>query len=94
MKEGFKDIGQFAVHPGGRKILEAAESALGFSMMANRFGYEVLREYGNMSSVTILFVLKKLMMDPEGIEGENIMGFAFGPGLTVESMILKRTGNA
>jgi predicted naringenin-chalcone synthase len=90
----FKDIGKFAVHPGGRKILEAAESALGFSMMANRFGYEVLREYGNMSSVTILFVLKKLMMDPEGIEGENIMGFAFGPGLTVESMILKRTGNA
>lgn len=90
----FKDIGRFAVHPGGRKILEAAESALGFSMKANCFGYEVLREYGNMSSATILFVLKKLMMDPEGMDGENIMGFAFGPGLTVESMILKRNGNA
>jgi len=90
----FKDISSFAVHPGGRKILEAAESALGFSMIANQFGYDVLREYGNMSSATILFVLKKLMMDSEGIDGENIMGFAFGPGLTVESMILKRKGNA
>ena len=90
----FKDISRFAVHPGGRKILEAAESALGFSSVANRFGHEVLRDYGNMSSVTILFVLKKLILDPQGIDGENILGFAFGPGLTVESMILKRNGNA
>lgn len=90
----FKDISRFAVHPGGRKILEAAESALGFSSIANCFAYETLRDYGNMSSATILFVLKKLMDDPEGIEGENILGFAFGPGLTVESMILKRSGNA
>ncbi len=90
----FKDISRFAVHPGGRKILEAAENALGFSTIANCFAYETLRDYGNMSSATILFVLKKLMDDPEGIDGENILGFAFGPGLTVESMILKRSGNA
>lgn len=93
-KLDFKDISRFAVHPGGRKILEAAENALGFPMISNRFGYDVLRDYGNMSSATILFVLKKLMMDPEGIDGENILGFAFGPGLTVESMVLKRNGNA
>jgi len=90
----FKDISRFAVHPGGRKILEAAEDALGFSSNENRFAYNTLRDYGNMSSATILFVLKKLMDDPEGIDGENILGFAFGPGLTVESMILKRNGNA
>ena len=90
----FKDISRFAVHPGGRKILEAAEHALGFPSIANQFSYDTLKEYGNMSSATILFVLKKLMNDPEGIEGENILGFAFGPGLTVESMILKRNGNA
>ncbi len=90
----FDEISRFAVHPGGRKILEAAENALGFSSGANRFAYDTLREYGNMSSATILFVLKKLMEDPEGIDGENILSFAFGPGLTVESMILKRSGNA
>jgi len=90
----FDDIKQFAVHPGGRKILEAAENALGFSSIANQHAYDTLREHGNMSSATILFVLKKLMDNPQGIDGEHILSFAFGPGLTVESMILKRIGNA
>ncbi|MEO8795713.1 MAG: 3-oxoacyl-[acyl-carrier-protein] synthase III C-terminal domain-containing protein, partial [Daejeonella sp.] len=90
----FADIGRFAIHPGGRKILEAAEIALGFSSEANQFGYDTLRDYGNMSSATVLFVLKKLLDDPNGIENENILGFAFGPGLTVESMILRRNAHA
>jgi predicted naringenin-chalcone synthase len=90
----FHEISHFAVHPGGRKILEAAETALGFSSAGNQFGYDILKDYGNMSSSTILFVLKKLMDDPVGLDKENILGFAFGPGLTVESMILKRNGYA
>lgn len=90
----FQDIDRYAIHPGGRKILEAAESALGITSGDNQFGYDILRDYGNMSSATILFVLKKLLDDPHAIEGENILGFAFGPGLTVESMILKRNGHA
>lgn len=85
-----ENIDRYAIHPGGRKILEAAESALGFPLEANKFGYEILRDYGNMSSASILFVLKKLLEDPTAVNGENILGFAFGPGLTVESMILKR----
>ena len=90
----FEDVARFAIHPGGRKILEAAETALGFTSEANKYGYEVLREYGNMSSATILFVLQKHLEDIDTREGENILGFAFGPGLTVESMILKRLGHA
>lgn len=86
----FKDIGSFAIHPGGRKILESAESALGFSKDKNHFSYDVLKEYGNMSSATIVFVLKKLLMQKDWESDEKIMSFAFGPGLTVESMILKR----
>ncbi|MHB1179172.1 MAG: type III polyketide synthase [Daejeonella sp.] len=88
------EIDRFAIHPGGRKILEAAEAALGFTSEANRYGYEILREFGNMSSATILFVLQKHLEDLDAREGENILGFAFGPGLTVESMILKRLGHA
>ncbi|HYK77382.1 MAG TPA: type III polyketide synthase [Daejeonella sp.] len=84
------DINRFAVHPGGKKILEAAETALGFDPCANHFAYETLREYGNMSSATVLFVLKKLLEDPQARSGEYVLGFAFGPGLTVESMILQR----
>ncbi len=83
------DIDRYAVHPGGRKILEAAEKALDFSTSANQAGYEILRDYGNMSSATIVFVLKKILENTEAKDGENILGFAFGPGLTVESMILK-----
>ena len=87
----FQDIGAFAVHPGGRKILEASELALDIPAEANRFAYDTLRDYGNMSSATVLFVLKSIMENPKGMQGENIMGYAFGPGLTVESMILERS---
>ncbi|WP_299291339.1 3-oxoacyl-[acyl-carrier-protein] synthase III C-terminal domain-containing protein [uncultured Mucilaginibacter sp.] len=87
----FDEMAAFAVHPGGRKILEAAEEALELPEEANQFSYEVLKDYGNMSSATILFVLQKQLYSTKAIESGNIMSFAFGPGLTVESMILKKT---
>ncbi|MGB4774529.1 MAG: type III polyketide synthase [Daejeonella sp.] len=90
----FKDINSFAVHPGGRKILEATEEALGFSKEKNKFGYDILRDFGNMSSATILFVLKKILEDKTVTKQQNILSFAFGPGLTVESMVLQRNSNA
>lgn len=81
------DIRNYALHPGGIKILEACEEALGITRMETAVSREVLHNYGNMSSVTILFVLKNLLKQrPEG----NIFSCAFGPGLTVESMILER----
>jgi predicted naringenin-chalcone synthase len=86
------DIGIFAMHPGGRSILEAAEVSLGFTAAANRFAYETLRDYGNMSSATILFVLKKIL-ESAPADDTNILSFAFGPGLTIEGMVLK-TGNS
>jgi predicted naringenin-chalcone synthase len=85
----FNQISHFAVHPGGRKILEAAAEALNFCTEKNRFSYAVLRDFGNMSSATLLFVLKKFLEDPAVKKKEHILGFAFGPGLTVESMILQ-----
>lgn len=87
----FDEIDSFAVHPGGKKILEAAEVALGISKVANQFAYDTLREFGNMSSATILFVLKKMLEDKNAARGEKILGFAFGPGLTVESLLLERS---
>ncbi|MFC5271240.1 type III polyketide synthase [Adhaeribacter terreus] len=83
-------INWFAIHPGGRKILEAIENELGISKEDNRFAYQVLREFGNMSSVTVLFVLQKLIAElkPEN-HGEHVLSFAFGPGLTMEAMLLK-----
>ncbi len=87
------DVDSYAIHPGGRKILEAAETALGFSRESNKYSYQVLRDYGNMSSASILFVLEKILME-NSAGPKNILGCAFGPGLTVESMILKKNKNA
>ncbi len=87
------DINRYAVHPGGKKILEAAETALGFKHENNKHSHDVLRDYGNMSSASILFVLERILAERRRTS-EIILGFAFGPGLTVESLILKRENNA
>ncbi|MBS7566206.1 type III polyketide synthase [Mucilaginibacter sp. Bleaf8] len=83
-----EQIGAYAIHPGGRKILEAVEEALDLPEESNGFAYEVLRQYGNMSSATILFVLQKMMYAGQ-LANQHILSFAFGPGLTVEGMVLK-----
>lgn len=84
------DIDLFAIHPGGRRILERIEHSLNLPKKANVLAYEVLKQYGNMSSVTVLFVLKHLMnqMDWEQHD-QRILSMAFGPGLTLESALLK-----
>lgn len=84
------DIRYFAIHPGGRKILESIEQALGISRSQNQPAYHILQQYGNMSSPTILFVLQEIMRElSTRDQEERILCFAFGPGLTLESMIVK-----
>lgn len=83
-------IDYYAIHPGGKKILEVIEQELGISKMDNIHAYEVLKKHGNMSSPTVLFVLKSLLEDlSEKDHEKHILSFAFGPGLTLESMLLK-----
>ncbi|UXX80183.1 type III polyketide synthase [Reichenbachiella carrageenanivorans] len=83
------DIDAFAIHPGGKKILETIETELGLSKQQNAAAYEVLRNYGNMSSPTVLFVLKKVWSDLKTQPNKQILSFAFGPGLTMESLLFK-----
>lgn len=85
-----EDIRHFALHPGGRKILEAIEKALDLSRDDNRYAYQVLRDYGNMSSATVLFVLRELLAAVTPADnGAPVLSCAFGPGLTMEAMLLK-----
>ena len=85
-----EDIRHFALHPGGRKILEAIEKALGLSAEDNRYAYQVLRDYGNMSSATVLFVLRELLAATTAADiGAPVLSCAFGPGLTLEAMLLE-----
>ena len=83
-------IRYFAVHPGGRRIVENIEQELGIPREKNSAAHFVLRNYGNMSSPTILFVLHEIYKRL-GREDNNecILSFAFGPGLTLESMVLQ-----
>ena len=85
-----QDISLYAIHPGGKAILEAIETALEINTNDNRYAYQILSNYGNMSSATVLFVLKQILKDTENIhQNQNILSCAFGPGLTLESMILE-----
>lgn len=81
-------IDAYAIHPGGRKILEAVEEALELPEESNAFAYDILQQYGNMSSATVLFVLQKVLQSTVK-SNQQVLSFAFGPGLTVEGMVLK-----
>ncbi len=84
------EISFFASHPGGRKILEVIEDELSLTKGKTKPSYKILRDFGNMSSPTVLFVLKEILDDLEkGDQAKKILSFAFGPGLTLESMLLE-----
>lgn len=83
------DITRWAIHPGGKKILENIQKELQLTSDDLKISFDVLREFGNMSSPTILFVLKRMMENLNGSH-EKIFAAAFGPGLTMETLILER----
>lgn len=80
-------IDHYATHPGGKKILQAVEKALHISSQKHTNSYHILSEYGNMSSATVLFVLNLFLKQIQ--KGEHILSIAFGPGLTLESMLFE-----
>jgi predicted naringenin-chalcone synthase len=82
------DITHWCIHPGGKKILEAVHNSLQFTNGQLQHCYDVLNDYGNMSSPTVLFVLKRIQEALDKKQRNNIFGAAFGPGLTIETFIL------
>jgi len=82
------EITHWCIHPGGKKILEAVHNSLGFTNGQLQYSSDILRQYGNMSSATILFVLKDIMNARDKTQPNHIFGAAFGPGLTTETFIL------
>ncbi len=87
----FDKIDEWAVHPGGRAILDKVQQSLALKPEALNASRSILRDYGNMSSATILFVLKELLDEAES-EPAMTCAMAFGPGLTVETAVLERLG--
>ena len=97
-------IARWAIHPGGRSILDRVQATLGLDDEQLAPSREVLRTVGNMSSGTVLFILRSILHgasggdgDGEGdagtevdTDGERVCAMAFGPGLTVESAMMTR----
>jgi predicted naringenin-chalcone synthase len=78
-------IDRWAVHPGGRSVLDAVQNGLGLGPEALATSRSVLERYGNMSSATVMFVLASILGDTSPTERGCAM--SFGPGLTAETML-------
>lgn len=77
-------IHHWAVHPGGKKILDTVQRTLQLTKNELRHSYGVLHQYGNMSSPTILFVLNEIYKS-NPIDGETVFAMGFGPGISIET---------
>lgn len=80
-------VAHWAIHPGGRSILDHVQSGLHLSDAQLEPARRTLRECGNMSSATILFVLQRILRDADARSGDRVAAMAFGPGLTAESAL-------
>ena len=78
-------IDLWAVHPGGRSILDSVEKSLSLKPDALVSSRDVLARYGNMSSATVMFVMKEII--ERAVAGQTGCAMSFGPGLTAETML-------
>lgn len=83
------EIDRFVCHPGGAKVLDALETAFGVRNGALHHARDVLREYGNMSAATVLFVLQRLLDDAK--PWHRALVTALGPGFTAAFTLLEKT---
>lgn len=82
-------VAQWAIHPGGKRILDDFCTALDLDKSKLSQSYEVLKKYGNMSSPTVLFVLKEVLEDvAQRKSGGRVFSAAFGPGISIETVEL------
>lgn len=83
------DVGSWAVHPGGPRVLDVISQRLGLSDDDLHISRETLALHGNCSSATILVVLEELIASPDVDTGEYVVALAFGPGLTLCATLLQ-----
>lgn len=82
-----EEISHWGIHPGGLKILDVIKQQLSLDKECVKQSYDVLLNHGNMSSPTILFVLKSILEESEN-KGEKTFAIGFGPGLSIETSLL------
>jgi predicted naringenin-chalcone synthase len=82
-------IKYWALHPGGRAILDSLQNGLNLSEEQISFSRNVLKNFGNLSSASILFVLKEILNNPGLKQDDYVCAVAFGPGLSMESVLFR-----
>jgi predicted naringenin-chalcone synthase len=87
-----QQIDHWAIHPGGRRILEVCAKELELDPDDLKASYEVLRKVGNLSAPTILFVIQEMW--DKAADGEHLFACGFGPGLTLDGALFKWINNA
>jgi len=85
-----EEVAGWAVHPGGRRIVEVVGEVLDLAEEQLAPSYDVLREVGNCSSATVLLVLDRLQQTRELASGDTVVAMAFGPGLTLYAALLRQ----
>jgi predicted naringenin-chalcone synthase len=83
------DIRWWLMHPGGRKVIDRVQTALGLTDEDVALSRRILRNYGNMSSPTVLFVLNEAMQDGTARSGDLGVLLALGPGFAAEAALLE-----
>jgi alkylresorcinol/alkylpyrone synthase len=83
------DMAAFLLHPGGQKLLSNVEQELGLGRKDTQLSWDVLAEYGNLSSATILFILDAWLRTRQMNSGDYGLAAAFGPGFSAELLLLK-----
>ncbi len=83
------DISRWIVHPGGTQVLKAVEKHLGLTAETLRFSYETFRDYGNMSSPSVMFVLDKTLREARPRAHEKGILVSFGAGFTAFAALVE-----
>jgi len=83
------DVRHWVMHPGGRKVIDRVQQALGLTDADVAVSRRVLRNYGNMSSATVLFVLNEFMQNGAAQAGDRGVMLALGPGFAAEAALLE-----
>ena len=84
-----EDVNHWIVHSGGRKVIDSIKAEVGLTEEQLRHSREILRNFGNMSSPTVLFVLANTMKSGSPVPGDIGLMLAMGPGLAVEGAVVR-----
>jgi alkylresorcinol/alkylpyrone synthase len=86
------EVAAWAIHPGGRRIVEVVAEQLDLPASKSAASFDVLRDVGNCSSATVLLVVQRLLAGTPMQPGDPLVAMAFGPGLTLYAALLRAAG--